>query len=57
MATGEASIVEQAPGLVRRLNLAVVRDYGVVLAFFALFITLSLSSNVFFTWEIGRAHV
>ena len=27
-----------------------VRDYGVVIAFIALFVTLSLSSSVFFTW-------
>src|SRR5262245_15930032 len=33
-----------------RVNLAVVRDYGVVVAFLALFVTLSLTSDVFFTW-------
>jgi ribose transport system permease protein len=36
--------------VVRRLDLAVIRDYGVVVAFVALFVTLSLSSDVFFTW-------
>jgi len=39
-----------AARFVRRVDLAVIRDYGVVVAFVALFITLSLSSNVFFTW-------
>jgi ribose transport system permease protein len=31
------------------LSVAVIRDYGVVLAFIALFVTLSLSSSAFFT--------
>jgi ribose transport system permease protein len=40
-----------ARGVVRRLDLAVIRDYGVVVAFIGLFITLSASSPVFFTWQ------
>jgi ribose transport system permease protein len=36
--------------LARRVNVAAIRDYGVVVAFLALFITLSLTSDVFFTW-------
>jgi ribose transport system permease protein len=42
-----------SPGLstlARRVNVAAIRDYGVVVAFLALFITLSLTSDVFFTW-------
>jgi len=35
----------------RRLDLAIVRDYGVVIAFVALFVTLSISSDVFLSWE------
>lgn len=51
MATGEAAVSDRHyQQWVRRLNLAVVRDYGVVVAFVALFVTLALSSNVFFTW-------
>jgi ribose transport system permease protein len=51
MATREAAAGgRQLPGWVSRFNIAVVRDYGVVVAFVALFITLSLTSNVFFTW-------
>jgi ribose transport system permease protein len=34
----------------RGVQLAVVRDYGIVIAFIALFITLSVASDVFFTW-------
>ena len=50
MATREAAVGEhQVQRFVRRLNIASIRDYGVVVAFFALFVTLSLSSNVFFT--------
>ncbi len=52
MATREATVVEQqALRYLRRMNIAVVRDYGVVVAFFALFATLSISSDVFFTWS------
>jgi ribose transport system permease protein len=35
----------------RRLDLAIVRDYGVVFAFVALFVTLSISSDVFLSWD------
>ena len=49
-ATTEATPGGAAARFVRRVDLAVIRDYGVVVAFVALFITLSLSSNVFFTW-------
>jgi len=35
----------------RRVDVAVVRDYGVVVAFVALFAALSIRSPVFFTWE------
>jgi ribose transport system permease protein len=34
-----------------KLNLAIVRDYGVVVAFIALFVVLSIQSPVFFTWD------
>src|SRR6266496_6705827 len=52
MATREATVVEQqALRYLRRMNIAVVRDYGVVVAFLALFATLSISSDVFFTWS------
>ncbi len=51
MATRELTAFEQrALRLARRIDVAVIRDYGVVVAFVALFITLSLSSDVFFTW-------
>ena len=36
--------------LLARLDIAIVRDYGVVIAFIALFVTLSISSPVFLTW-------
>jgi ribose transport system permease protein len=46
----DATIAEGGPrGFVRRLDLAVIRDYGVVVAFIGLFITLSASSPVFLT--------
>jgi ribose transport system permease protein len=51
MATREAALEQQVQQLVRRFNVAVVRDYGVVVAFVALFVTLSLASDVFFTWS------
>jgi ribose transport system permease protein len=37
--------------VVRRFDLSVIRDYGVVVAFIALFVTLSISSDVFLTWD------
>jgi len=46
-----SSLVGRSRQLVGRFDLAIVRDYGVVIAFIALFITLSVSSPVFFTWE------
>jgi ribose transport system permease protein len=51
MATREAAVAQHAQRLVRRVNVAVIRDYGVVLAFIALFVTLSIASDVFLTWE------
>src|SRR5438309_1620450 len=52
MAIREAPVLEQqALRLARRIDIAVVRDYGVVVAFVALFITLSVASNYFFTWQ------
>jgi ribose transport system permease protein len=33
----------------RRVNVSIVRDYGIVIAFVALFITLSIASNAFLT--------
>ena len=42
---------ERARGGSATRNLAVIRDYGVVVAFVALFVTLSLESDVFLTWE------
>ena len=50
MATAETTLEHRAVRLARRLDVAVVRDYGVVIAFVALFITLSVTSDVFFTW-------
>jgi ribose transport system permease protein len=35
----------------RRIDVAVIRDYGVVVAFVALFVVLSLTSSAFFTWD------
>jgi ribose transport system permease protein len=35
----------------RRIDVAVIRDYGVVVAFVALFITLSATSDAFLTWD------
>ena len=49
MATAETTLDQRPGGFVRRLDVAVVRDYGVVIAFVALFITLSVTSSVFFT--------
>jgi ribose transport system permease protein len=42
---------EAAPAERSRLDIAVVRDYGVVVAFVLLFIVLSLTSDAFFTWS------
>lgn len=51
MAAREVEVVQrEALRLARRVNVAVVRDYGVVVAFVALFVTLSVSSSAFFTW-------
>jgi ribose transport system permease protein len=50
MATRDAAVVQRNPlRLARRVNVAVVRDYGVVVAFVALFVTLSVTSSAFFT--------
>jgi ribose transport system permease protein len=49
-----SSLVGRSRQLAGRFDLAIVRDYGVVIAFIALFITLSVSSPVFFTWENMR---
>jgi ribose transport system permease protein len=52
MASGDVATAEQPVGRsFRRINIAVIRDYGVVVAFVALFVTLSVTSNVFFTWS------
>jgi ribose transport system permease protein len=51
VATRADAFLEQPLRLARRLDIAAVRDYGVVVAFVALFITLSLASNYFFTWD------
>jgi ribose transport system permease protein len=50
MATRDAALEQQLQRLAQRVNVSVVRDYGVVVAFVALFVTLSLASDVFFTW-------
>jgi len=51
MAARDAAVLQrQASRLARGLNVAVVRDYGVVAAFVALYATLSFTSSVFFTW-------
>ena len=48
MSTWEAKIGAAARPL-RRVHLSVVRDYGIVVAFVVLFVTLALSSDVFLT--------
>jgi ribose transport system permease protein len=48
VSTWEAKI-EAAARPLRRVQLSVVRDYGIVLAFIVLFVTLALSSDVFLT--------
>jgi ribose transport system permease protein len=47
----ETTVAESLPSRLRRLDLAAMRDYGVVVAFVILFITLSLSSDVFLTTQ------
>ena len=47
MTTGPVEVA--LPRRSRLLQLAVVRDYGIVVAFIALFVTLSLASDVFLT--------
>jgi ribose transport system permease protein len=55
MAVRDVTVLEQgARRLVRRLDIAAVRDYGVVVAFIALFITLSIASDYFLTWDNMR---
>ena len=50
MSTAEDSVAAIGRFDLRRLSgLAVVRDYGIVFSFVALFVTLSLVSNVFFS--------
>jgi ribose transport system permease protein len=50
VATQEVEVVRRRPLELARLgDIAVIRDYGVVVAFIALFVTLSLSSSAFFT--------
>src|SRR5262245_39722069 len=34
-----------------QIRISAVRDYGIVVAFLALFVTLSIASDVFFTWD------
>jgi ribose transport system permease protein len=52
MATKDVSVARTPPAAPRRrIDVAVIRDYGVVVAFVALFITLSLTSSAFFTWD------
>jgi ribose transport system permease protein len=49
--THEPEIEESALRRLGHRNLAVIRDYGVVIAFAAVFVALSLKSDVFLTWE------
>jgi ribose transport system permease protein len=49
MAATATAVEQQVNRLLRRFDVAVVRDYGVVVAFVALFVTLSITSDVFFT--------
>jgi ribose transport system permease protein len=49
--SSETQVVQRnVLGRLRRINVGIVRDYGIVVAFVVLFVTLSISSNVFFTW-------
>jgi ribose transport system permease protein len=51
MVAREVTVVQRhAVRIARGLNVAVVRDYGVVVAFVALYITLSVTSSAFFSW-------
>jgi ribose transport system permease protein len=51
MAAEDVTVARKSPvGGGRRIDVAVIRDYGVVIAFVALFIVLSLTSSAFFTW-------
>jgi ribose transport system permease protein len=50
-ARGELALEARARQLASRFDIAVVRDYGVVVAFIALFITLSIASDYFLTWD------
>ena len=50
----ETSVIERLPSRLRRLDLASLRDYGVVIAFVALFITLSLCSRLDRMWKMVR---
>src|SRR5437764_15366529 len=49
MTASSEALVGRARGLLSRFDIRVVRDYGVVIAFAALFVTLSVSSPVFLT--------
>jgi ribose transport system permease protein len=48
-ATGAGGSAEATLRPLRRIDLTVVRSYGIVVAFVALFVTLSATSNVFLT--------
>src|SRR5207245_5325355 len=47
LAVGAVAAAATSPG--RRARVSLVRDYGIVIAFVALFVTLSIASNVFLT--------
>jgi ribose transport system permease protein len=49
MSDGEAHAVTVAAAAPKRIRVDVIRDYGIVVAFIALFITLSIASDVFLT--------
>src|SRR5437764_1299346 len=49
MTASSEALVGRARGLLSRFDIRVVRDYGVVIAFAALFVTLSVSNPVFLT--------
>lgn len=51
MAIQESTVARLRPlRLARLVDVAVVRDYGVVVAFAGLFVTLSMTSSAFLTW-------
>ena len=51
MATQDVTVTRWRPVQLSRLaSIAALRDYGVVIAFVALFVALSLTSSAFFTW-------